>query len=37
MVLSPLVQAIELYLAMMAAHLLGRFYFKYQEKLNWDV
>jgi hypothetical protein len=37
MVLSPLIQAVELYLAMMAMHLLGRFYFKYQEKLNWDV
>lgn len=37
MVLSPLVQAAELYLTMVAAHLLGRFYFKYQEKLNWEV
>lgn len=37
LVLSPLVQAFELYLAMVAAHLLGRFYFKYQEKLNWEV
>jgi hypothetical protein len=37
MVLSTLVQAVELYLAMVAAHLLGRFYFKYQEKLNWEV
>jgi DNA-directed RNA polymerase subunit RPC12/RpoP len=37
MLLSPLVQAVELYLAMVAAHLLGRFYFKYQEKLNWEV
>jgi hypothetical protein len=37
MVLSPLVRAVELYLAMVAAHLLGRFYFKYQEKLNWEV
>ena len=26
-----------LYLLMVAAHLLGRFYFRYQEKLNWDV
>jgi hypothetical protein len=33
----PFVEAIELYLAMIAAHLLGRFYFKYQENLNWDV
>ena len=37
MVLSPLFQVVELYLAMIAAHLLGRFYFKYQQKLNWDV
>jgi DNA-directed RNA polymerase subunit RPC12/RpoP len=36
-VLSPIVQTIELYLAMIAMHLLGRFYFKYQEKLNWEV
>ena len=36
-VLYPLFQAAELYLAMIAAHLLGRFYFKYQEKLNWEV
>jgi len=35
--LYPLVKGAELYLAMIAAHLLGRFYFKYQEKLNWDV
>jgi len=37
LVLSPLVRAVALYLTMIAAHLLGRFYFKYQEKLNWDV
>jgi hypothetical protein len=37
MVLSPVVRVVELYLAMIAAHLLGRFYFKYQQKLNWDV
>jgi len=36
-VLYPLLQAAELYLAMIAAHLLGRFYFKYQAKLNWEV
>jgi hypothetical protein len=38
---SPLlwlfIRAIEVYLLMVVAHLLGRFYFKYQEKLNWDV
>ncbi|MHC4084752.1 MAG: zinc ribbon domain-containing protein [Planctomycetota bacterium] len=26
-----------LYMAMVYAHLLGRFYWKYQEKLNWEV
>jgi DNA-directed RNA polymerase subunit RPC12/RpoP len=36
-VFYPVFQAVELYLAMIAAHLLGRFYFKYQEKLNWEV
>ena len=25
------------YLLLVAGHLLGRFYFRYQEKLNWDV
>ncbi|OHB78988.1 MAG: hypothetical protein A2Z25_19635 [Planctomycetes bacterium RBG_16_55_9] len=25
------------FLAMIAAHLLGRFYYRYEEKLNWDV
>jgi hypothetical protein len=37
LLVSPLIHAVELYLAMIAMHLLGRFYFKYQEKLNWDV
>jgi hypothetical protein len=26
-----------IYLAMTGAHILGRFYYKYQEKLNWEV
>lgn len=26
-----------IYLAMIGAHILGRFYCKYQEKLNWEV
>ncbi|MGD9109372.1 MAG: hypothetical protein PVG93_00395, partial [Phycisphaerales bacterium] len=26
-----------IYFMMVATHLLGRFYYKYQEKLNWDV
>jgi hypothetical protein len=25
------------YLLLVAGHLLGRFYFRYQEKLNWEV
>lgn len=35
--LVVLLKCVELYLFMIAAHLLGRFFFKYQEKLNWDV
>jgi len=35
--LEILVDFVKLYLLMIAAHLLGRFYFRYQEKLNWDV
>ncbi|MFC1738401.1 hypothetical protein ACFL1G_05035 [Planctomycetota bacterium] len=27
----------DFYVMMVAAHLLGRFYFRYQEKLNWEV
>jgi hypothetical protein len=30
-------RAISIYLTLVGAHLLGRFYWKYQEKLNWDV
>jgi len=26
-----------IYLAMTGAHILGRFYYKYKEKLNWEV
>ncbi len=37
MFMSPLIQMMELYLLMIAMHLIGRFYFKYQHKLNWDV
>jgi len=29
--------AAAVYLAMVAAHLLGRFYFRYKEKLYWEV
>lgn len=35
--LYPFVKAVGLYLFMVASHLLGRFYFKYQGKLNWEV
>jgi hypothetical protein len=30
-------RAVSIYLMLVGAHLLGRFYFRYQEKLNWDV
>ncbi len=32
-----LLQAVSMYIAMIAGHLLGRFYFRYQEKLNWVI
>lgn len=35
--LVALLKCVELYLLMVAAHLLGRFYFRYQEKLDWEV
>jgi len=28
---------LSIYLMMVGAHILGRFYFRYEEKLNWDV
>jgi hypothetical protein len=36
-VLSYFTSAIKVYLFAVAAHALGRFYWRYQEKLNWDV
>jgi len=36
-VLAFIIQCIHLYLALIAAHLLGRFYWRYQDKLRWDV
>jgi len=30
-------KVINIYLLLIAAHLLGRFYWRYQEKLNWEV
>ena len=29
--------AISIYLLMVGAHILGRFYYRYERKLNWDV
>ena len=37
MLLEILFSCILLYLAFVVAHLLGRFYWRYQEKLNWEV
>lgn len=36
-ILAYLLNILFIYLLMVAAHLLGRFYWKYQEKLNWEV
>jgi len=36
-VIGYILGAVCIYLAMVAAHLLGRFYWRYQEKLNWEV
>jgi hypothetical protein len=30
-------KTVSIYLTLVSAHLLGRFYWKYQERLNWDV
>jgi len=35
--LTRLFEAALIYLMLIGAHLLGRFYWNYQEKLNWDV
>ena len=35
--LGPLLYYIFLYIILIVAHLLGRFYWRYQEKLNWEV
>jgi phage FluMu protein Com len=35
--LAFILRCVSIYLAFMAAHLLGRFYWRYQEKLNWEV
>jgi hypothetical protein len=36
-VLAYIFSILFIYLLMVTAHLLGRFYWKYQEKLNWEV
>jgi len=36
-ILDFILFCIHIYLGMVAAHLLGRFYFRYQEKLNWEA
>jgi len=35
--LAFILRCVSIYLAFVAAHLLGRFYWRYQEKLNWEV
>jgi len=36
-VLSFIISCINLYLALVEAHLLGRFYWRYQDKLRWEA
>ena len=36
-IISYLLSAVCIYLTIVMAHLLGRFYYKYSEKLNWEV
>ena len=36
-ILSFVIHCINLYLALVGAHLLGRFYWRYQDKLKWNV
>lgn len=37
LVFSFVIHCFNLYLALVAAHLLGRFYWRYKDKLNWEV
>jgi ribosomal protein S27E len=37
LILSFILFAVFVYTTMVAAHLLGRFYWRYEEKLNWDL
>jgi len=36
-ILSFIVFSVQIYLALVVAHLLGRFYWRHHEKLNWEV
>jgi phage FluMu protein Com len=36
-VLAYILRIVDIYWTMVGAHLLGRFYWRYQEKLNWEV
>jgi hypothetical protein len=35
--LAFVLKVVSIYLTMVVVHLLGRFYWRYREKLNWDV
>lgn len=37
LILEAVVSSIFLYIALIVGHLLGRFYWRYQERLNWEV
>lgn len=37
LIISFISSAVRIYLIMVIAHLLGRFYWRYQDKLNWEV
>lgn len=37
LILRFILRCVCIYLALVTAHLLGRFYWRYQEKLNWEV
>ncbi|MFC1676405.1 hypothetical protein ACFL3G_05005 [Planctomycetota bacterium] len=37
LILPYIARAASIYLLMVGAHILGRFYWRYQEKLNWEV
>ena len=37
LILEAAVSSIFLYMALIVGHLLGRFYWRYRERLNWEV